>query len=249
MKGSEKIFMSFKTLIIIPAYNEENVVHLVINKIKNLNQGYEIVVINDGSKDNTAKVAQEAGAIVINLPHNLGIGGAMQTGYLYAFKNGYDIAVQIDADGQHNPEELSRLLEPILDGKANLVVGSRYVEKTNYRTTLMRRLGMVIFSSVVTIITGQKFTDTTSGYRAADRRIIAYYADYYPVDYPEVEALVILKKAGCCIKEISVGMNARKAGKSSITPFKSIYYMVKVLLVLFVNILRPGIKGEFTHGL
>jgi len=241
--------MKPKILVIIPAYNEAKVIRTVIAKIKNLNQGYDIAVINDGSKDNTAMVASGEGVILIDLPHNLGIGGAMQTGYLFAYKNYYDIAVQVDADGQHNPKEIPSLLEPIQKGNANLVVGSRYLTKTKYKSSLLRRIGMIIFSIVVSIISRQKFTDTTSGYRAVDRNVMAYFVNYYPTDYPEVEVLVLLKKAGFSIEEVSVTMEARQAGRSSITPFKSIYYMVKVLLALLINLLRTENKEDiFRHA-
>ncbi|MBC9786066.1 glycosyltransferase family 2 protein [Heliobacterium chlorum] len=233
-----------KVLIIIPAYNEQNSIPTVLRKIQALPEHYDIVVINDGSKDNTSQAARDVGSVtVIDLPHNLGIGGAMQTGYIFAHRRGYDIAVQVDADGQHNPDDLPRLLAPLLRGDVNMTVGSRYVEKTAYRSTIMRRLGMVIFSLVVSLITGQKFTDTTSGYRAVDREIIAFYARNYPTDYPEVEALVLLKRAGFRIAEVSVGMDARQAGTSSITPVKSIYYMIKVLLAIMINVVRPKLKG------
>ncbi|MTV49974.1 glycosyltransferase [Heliobacillus mobilis] len=233
-----------KVLIIIPAYNEQNSIPTVLRKIQALPEQYDIVVINDGSKDNTSLAARSVnGVTVIDLPHNLGIGGAMQTGYIFAHRRGYDIAVQVDADGQHNPDDLPRLLAPLIRGDVNMTVGSRYVEKTAYRSTIMRRLGMVIFSLVVSLITGQKFTDTTSGYRAVDREIIAFYGRNYPTDYPEVEALVLLKRAGFRIAEVSVGMDARQAGTSSITPLKSIYYMIKVLLAILINVVRPKLKG------
>ncbi len=226
-----------RALVIIPAYNEEKSVSGVIHKIRQ-NTGIDVLVVNDGSADNTSLVAREAGAIVVDLPFNLGIGGAVQTGYLYASKNDYDVAVQVDADGQHDPGDLGRIIAPVAKGEADMVLGSRYVEKSAYRAPLARRMGMMVFSSVVSMINGQPIKDTTSGYRAVNKKVIAYFADNYPADYPEVEALILLKKAGFRIKEIPVTMAARTYGESSITPLRSVYYMVKVLLAIFMNLIR-----------
>jgi len=235
--------MSYKVLIIIPAYNEEDAIGRVIDKIRLVSNAVDIVVINDGSKDMTSETARSKGVIVIDLPHNLGIGGAMQTGYIYAARNNYDIAIQIDADGQHDPNDLENIIDPILRNEANLVIGSRYVKKTSYKSSYMRRIGMILFSNTLTLVTGQRFTDTTSGYRAADRKVILMYSEYYPTDYPEVEVILMLKKANLKIQEVSVVMEERQAGRSSITPIKSAYYMVKVFLALFINILRPRVNG------
>ena len=230
-----------KVLVIIPAYNEELSLPGVIAGIRKF-AVLDVVVINDGSEDETSKVARAAGAKVIDLPFNLGIGGAVQTGYLFAFKSGYDVAVQVDADGQHNPEDLPHIIEPVLRGEADMVVGSRFVESTGYKTPLARKMGMLIFSAVVSFINGQSLKDTTSGYRAVSKRVIEFFVDNYPTDYPEVEALVLLKKNGFTIKEVPVTMAAREHGQSSITPLKSVYYMIKVLLAIFMNILRANKK-------
>jgi glycosyltransferase involved in cell wall biosynthesis len=231
-----------RVLVIIPAYNEEKSVAGVISEILQ-KPGIDVLVVNDGSKDNTALVARQAGALVVDLPFNLGIGGAVQTGYLYAFKNGYDVAVQVDADGQHDPADLGRITAPVVSGEADMVLGSRFIEKTAYKAPLFRRLGMMVFSSVVSIINGQSIKDTTSGYRAVNKRVIAYFAENYPSDYPEVEALILLKKAGFRIKEIPVTMSEREHGESSITPLRSVYYMIKVLLAIFMNLIREHKKG------
>lgn len=230
-----------RILVIIPAYNEERSLPKVISGIRKY-PGIDIVVINDGSKDATSAVARECRANVIDLPFNLGIGGAVQTGYLFAFKNGYDVAVQVDADGQHNPQDLLRLVGPVAEGEVDMVVGSRYVESTGYKTPLARKLGMLIFSAVVSFINGQPLHDTTSGYRAVNKRVISFFVDNYPTDYPEVEALVLLKRNGFTIKEVPVTMAHREHGESSITPIRSVYYMIKVLLAIFMNLLRASKK-------
>lgn len=225
-----------KTLIIIPAYNEEGSIAGVIQDIHRHAPEADIIVVNDGSTDRTAKLAAAAGAKVLTLPYNVGIGGGMQTGYLYAQRMGYDIAVQMDADGQHPAEELPKLIAKARE--ADLVIGSRYVETTSYRSSRMRRAGMMFFSELVSLVTGQRFTDTTSGFRAAGRKVIELYAAYYPIDYPEVESIVYLKRKGCRIAEVATEMHHRKAGKSSITPWKSVYYMVKVTLAVLMSAIR-----------
>lgn len=230
--------MNKKILVIVPAYNEEESIKNVVESIQNQEVNVDVVVINDGSKDHTYKEASKTDAYVIDLPFNLGIGGAMQTGYLYAFKNKYDIAIQIDADGQHNSEYIKNLIQPILNEEADMVIGSRYLEKTQYKSTLFRRLGMIYFTAIIKLFTGNRVTDTTSGYRAVNRKVIKMFAREYPEDYPEVEVLVWLKKRRLKIKEISVEMNERTTGKSSITPFKSLYYMIKVTLGIIISSIR-----------
>lgn len=228
-----------RILVIIPAYNEAAVIDQVISDIHRQSLPVDVVVINDGSRDNTEEVARKAGAKVITLPTNLGIGGAMQTGYRFAAQNGYDIAVQLDADGQHDPRDLQTVVGPLLAGEpVDMVVGSRYVEETSYKSSVMRRLGMIILAAAVRILLGYPVHDTTSGYRAVNRRVIELFANWYPTDYPEPEALVYLHRNGFRIREVSVSMRERGAGKSSITPIKSAYYMIKVLLSLLMNALR-----------
>lgn len=227
-----------KILVIVPAYNEEKSIKSVVEAIESQKVRVDVVVINDGSKDNTYNEANKTKAYVIDLPFNLGIGGAMQTGYLYALKNNYDIAIQIDADGQHNPEEIKKIIQPIIDEEADLVIGSRYLKKTKYKSTLLRRIGMIYFAKLIKLFTGNKFTDTTSGYRAVNKKIIKLFSQNYPEDYPEVEILVWLKKQKYIIKEISVEMRERSTGKSSITPIKSLYYMIKVTLGVLVSNIR-----------
>lgn len=225
-----------KTLIIIPAYNEEGSIASVIADIGRYAPEADIVVINDGSTDHTEQIARSAGAQVLTLPFNVGIGGGMQTGYMYAKHNNYDIAIQMDADGQHPAEELPKLIQKIAD--YDLVIGSRYVEMTSYRSKAIRRIGILFFSKLVSLITRQRFTDTTSGFRAAGRRVIDLYAHYYPIDYPEVESIVYLTRKGCRITEVATEMRQRETGKSSITPLKSVYYMVKVTLSVLMSAVR-----------
>ncbi|MGE5473692.1 MAG: glycosyltransferase family 2 protein [Ignavibacteriales bacterium] len=231
---------SKKIIVIIPAYNEEKSIKEVIGKIMASIPYADILVVNDGSKDQTAKMAREAGAFVIELPFNLGIGGAMQTGYLYAKQNGYDIAIQCDGDGQHDPIYIEELIKPIIEGNADMVVGSRYLQKTLYKSKLMRRIGILFFSGIVSMLIGKKITDPTSGFRAVNEKIIEYFARKYPSDYPEVDVLVRLNNHKFRISEIPVEMKARQGGKSSITPLKSIYYMSKVSLAIIVNSIRSS---------
>lgn len=228
-----------KKLVIIPAYNEEHSIGAVIKDIHRYAPDMDIVVVNDGSSDRTAEVALQHQAIVLNMPFNVGIGGGMQTGYRYAMEHNYDIAVQMDADGQHCASELQRLCEQM--DTYDLVIGSRYVEATSYQSTVMRRMGMIFFSFLLRFITHQRFTDTTSGFRAANRHVIALYAMYYPMDYPEVESIVYLKRRGCRITEVKTEMRSRQAGKSSITPLRSAYYMIKVTLSVIMCATR--VKG------
>lgn len=232
-----------KLLIIIPAYNEEDSIARVIGSVKRWRQDADIVVVNDGSTDRTGERAEATGkAAVLHLPLNVGIGGAMQTGYLYAARGGYDIAVQLDGDGQHEPQELDKLLAPLLAGEADCCIGSRFLLKTDYRSSLPRRLGIRFFSWMVQWITGAKTTDPTSGFRAVNRKVIELFATDYPEDYPEVEAIVLLRRRGFRLAETSVRMHVRQSGESSITPLKSIYYMVKVSLAVLITRVR-GEKG------
>jgi glycosyltransferase involved in cell wall biosynthesis len=227
-----------RILIIIPAYNEEKSIGVVVKSILCNCPGVTVLVVDDGSMDYTALQAKAAGAKVISLPQNLGIGGAMQTGYLYAFYNDFDIAIQIDADGQHKSEELSKLLEPLKNNEADLVLGSRYIEKTTFKSTLGRRIGMVVLSTLVSVLARQRIYDTTSGFRGVNAKVIKLFAKEYSTDYPEVDSLVLVRKNGLRIKEVPVEMEQRLAGKSSITPMKSAYYMTKVSLALFIRSMR-----------
>ena len=224
-----------KVLVIVPAYNEEESIKKVVNEIKSKNKDVDVIVVNDGSKDTTVKEAKNTEALVVDLPCNLGIGGAVQTGYLYAYNNNYDIAIQIDGDGQHDPSYIKQMVEIIQKKQADMVIGSRFIEKTGYKQTFMRKLGNNVLSFIIRILTGKKIYDTTSGYRASNR-----FANSYPFDYPEPDTnlqLIVSKKV---IKEIPVEMRQRTTGKSFASPLKSVQYMIKVSLALFIARLRKS---------
>ncbi|MBU0904789.1 MAG: glycosyltransferase family 2 protein [Firmicutes bacterium] len=226
--------MKSNVLIIIPAYNEEQSILQTVTLLKQTTQ-YDYIVINDGSTDTTYSILQEHNIESITLPINLGIGGAMQTGYKYAKRHNYDFAIQLDADGQHNPKDLQLLVSTIQSTGADMVIGSRFFEKTNYRGAVTRRAGIFYFYALLKLIAGISITDPTSGYRVVNKRVIEQFSKDYPVDYPEVEVLAKLAKKGYQIQEVKVEMNNRQGGTSSITNVKAFYYMVKVT---FFSIIR-----------
>lgn len=226
--------MKSTVLIIIPAYNEEQSILQTVTLLKQTTQ-YDYIVINDGSTDTTYSILQEHNIESITLPINLGIGGAMQTGYKYAKRHDYDFAIQLDADGQHNPKDLQLLVSTIQNTGADMVIGSRFFEKTNYRGAVTRRAGIFYFYALLKLISGISITDPTSGYRVVNKRVIEQFSKDYPVDYPEVEVLAKLAKKGYQIQEVKVEMNNRQGGTSSITYVKAFYYMVKVT---FFSIIR-----------
>ncbi|MDP2690109.1 MAG: glycosyltransferase family 2 protein [Deltaproteobacteria bacterium] len=229
-----------KLLVIIPAFNEEASLGRVISSIRENVPQADIVVVNDGSSDSTAAIAERTGVVVLSHIYNLGIGATMQTGYRYAEVKGYDIAVQVDADGQHPADQIGSIIEPIIKRRADMVVGSRFLGTGDYRPSFARSTGMAIFSRIVSAIIKERVTDTTSGFRASGKRCIRYFSYHYPDDYPEVEALVLLHKLGFSIMEVPVRMEERAGGRSSITPVKSVYYMIKVLLAIFVDLLKKA---------
>ncbi len=227
-----------RRIAIIPARNEADSVGAVIAELRAADPDFAVVVIDDGSTDATGDVARAAGATVIRLPYNLGIGGAVQTGHQYARDHGFDIAVQVDGDGQHDPRELVKVLAPIVAGEADLVVGTRFIGDSGYRPPISRRLGIVILAAVVSLIVRQRVTDPTSGFRAVNRRALELFASDYPHDYPEVEATVLVYRHRLRMVEVPVTMRERSAGSSSITMLYSAVYMGKVLVALFVGIFR-----------
>jgi glycosyltransferase involved in cell wall biosynthesis len=229
---------ALRRIAVIPALNEEDSIAGVIREMQAADPGFEVVVVDDGSTDRTAQRARVAGAHVIRLPFNLGIGGAVQTGLQYARDNGFEVAVQVDADAQHDPGEIAKLLAPIAEGRADLVVGSRFLNGHRYRPPFMRRIGIKLFARLVSVIVRQKVTDTTSGFRAMNRRGIMLFAADYPHDYPEVEANVLVFKHRLRLTEVPVCMRTRTTGASSITFRMSAYYMIKVTLALFVGLFR-----------
>jgi glycosyltransferase involved in cell wall biosynthesis len=226
--------MSSNVLIIIPAFNEEQSILQTVSLLKQSTQ-YDYIVVNDGSTDQTQSILQNEDIESITLPINLGIGGAMQTGYKYAKRHGYEYAIQLDADGQHNPSDLDSLVTTIQDTGADMVIGSRFFEKTNYRGAVSRRAGIFYFYALLKLISGISITDPTSGYRIINKRVIDLFSKDYPVDYPEVEVLAKLAKKGYKLQEVKVEMNNRQNGTSSITNVKAFYYMVKVT---FFSIIR-----------
>lgn len=239
-----------RVLLIIPAYNEEANIQRVVRTIEAFQaqpRSYELdyIVINDGSVDATKQICEENHMRAIHLLQNLGIGGAVQTGYLYAYQKQYDIAVQFDGDGQHDIQSLDALLAPILEGKAAFVIGSRFVDGTSsFRSTFLRRCGIRYLSTIIRMCTHCRVTDATSGFRAANQEVIAYLAEQYPADYPEPESIVALSRAGFHLTEVQVNMFERGGGTSSITPLKSIYYMIKVsLAILCVSFEKSGVKN------
>ena len=227
-----------KILIIVPAYNEEASLPGVIRDLRENMPSADVLVVNDGSRDGTARIARDMEVAVLDLPFNLGIGGAVQAGYLYAVRNAYDIAVQFDGDGQHLAGEIKKLIEPLATGKTDLVIGSRFLNPGGYKTPVFRKLGIGIFSIVLSRILGMAMTDCTSGFRAANRRVIEFFGRTYPDDYPEVESLVLLHKIGLRMAEVPVAMRERTGGRSSITPIRSIYYMTKVLMAIFIDLMK-----------
>jgi len=233
-----------KTLAIVPAYNEEKAVGAVVRSLKDRHPSLDVLVVNDGSTDETSAKARASGAsAVIDLPCNLGIGGAVQTGFLYAVREGYEAAFQFDGDGQHLAGEVDRIIGPIRAGEADVVIGSRFLAPTGgFRSTAGRRAGIKIFEWVNSILIGRRITDNTSGFRAYNRTALDFLSKHYPSDYPEPEAVILLGRNGFRLKEVPVEMAERTAGTSSITAFRSVYYMIKVLLAVFMTALRPPVQ-------
>jgi len=224
-----------KYLLIIPAYNEsENLVSLV-KEIKEKAPSFDYVIINDGSTDDTQFVCFRNQLCVVNLKNNLGIGGAVQTGYIYALMNGYDIAIQIDGDGQHDPSYLERLIAPIVLGRADLCVGTRFVDGQGFQSSGLRRFGIRWLNLVIKLVVDIPVTDATSGFRACNKKVIRIFASYYPKDFPEPETIVDIHKHGLIMEEVPVEMRERIIGQSSIRLAKSIYYMIKVTLAILVS--------------
>jgi hypothetical protein len=237
-------------LVIVPAYNEELNIGSVLDDLHKVRLAIDVLVIDDGSSDQTAKVARASGqARVINLPKNLGIGGAVQTGFKYAARNGYGTAIQFDGDGQHLAAEIPRLVETLQEHSANMAIGSRFLEESaGYRSTFTRRIGIRLFQMVNSVLIGQRVTDNTSGFRAYDRRAIEFLAHHYPVDYPEPEAVILLGRNGFRIAEVSTRMRERQGGGSSIHGVTGVYYVIKVLLAILMTAIRKPIVTVRPEG-
>ncbi len=227
-----------KKLVIIPAYNESESIEKTVQDIVEHALGFDYVIINDCSTDNTREICEQRGFNIINLPINLGIGGAVQTGYRYAYENNYDIAVQVDGDGQHDAAFLNCMAEALEKEKADMLIGSRFIEKEGFQSSLARRIGIVYFTGLIKLLTGTTITDPTSGLRMIGKDVIRIFANDYPKDYPEPESVVAILKQGKKVKEIPVIMRERQGGTSSIKLKKSIYYMIKVTLAILVESIR-----------
>ena len=244
-----------RRIAIVPARNEEGAIGGVVAGIRSFDPLLDVVVVDDGSTDRTATLAAAEGAAVVRLPYNLGIGGAVQTGFKYALEHGYDVAVRLDGDGQHDPQQIPKLLAPLERGDADVVVGSRFADGAgDYRPPFARRAGIRWFAKLVSLLTRQTLTDTTSGFQAVNARAIRLFAADYPHDYPEVEAILMLHAHRLKIHEVHVRMNARGFGESSIDYLSAGYYMIKVMLAIFIGLLRrrptpmdgePPETGEF----
>lgn len=227
-----------KKLVIIPAYNESASIKKTVEEIEKKANEFDYIIINDCSTDDTKKICEKNNFNVINLPINLGIGGAVQTGYRYAYEQGYDIAVQVDGDGQHDPAFLNKMAEYLTEKNINMVIGSRFIEKQGYQSSGTRRIGIKYFTCLIRLLTGKVITDPTSGLRMIDREVIELFAEDYPKDYPEPESVVAILRRKKKVDEIPVVMRERGGGVSSISIKKSIYYMIKVTLAIFIEVIR-----------
>jgi glycosyltransferase involved in cell wall biosynthesis len=227
-----------KRIAIIPAFNEEDAIAGVIAEMTAFDPGVDILVIDDASHDATSLRARSCGARVVRLPFNLGIGGAVQTGFRYAAQHGYELAIRVDGDGQHDPAELGPLVDVVVGGSADVCVGSRFAGADGYRSSATRRIGIRILARTVSLLTAQRLTDTTSGFQVLNRKAIELFAADYPHDYPEVEAAVMAHKHRLRLAELPVRMRERAAGRSSIRGLRTVYYMAKVMLAVVIGSLR-----------
>ena len=229
-----------KKLIIIPAYNEETNIVKTISAIEEKAKDFDYIIINDCSIDNTRQICEENQYNIVNLPINLGIGGAVQTGYRYAYEQGYDVAVQVDGDGQHDPEFLKIMANYLEEKNLDMVIGSRFIEKQGFQSSSMRRIGIRFFSWLIKVLTGHRITDPTSGLRMVGRNVMEIFARDYPRDYPEPESVVAILKRNMRVEEIPVIMYERAGGVSSISLNKSVYYMIKVTLAILIEKIRKN---------
>ncbi len=227
-----------KKLVIIPAYNEGESIKSTVNEVIRKAVGFDYIIVNDCSVDDTKKVCEQHSFNVINLPINLGIGGAVQTGYRYGYNNGYDLAVQVDGDGQHDPEFLVEMADYMEKNQADMVIGSRFIDKKGFQSSGTRRIGIKYFTVLIKLLTGKTITDPTSGLRMVNRDIMHMFAYDYPKDYPEPESVVAVLRKKKKVEEIPVVMRARSGGISSISLKKSVYYMIKVTLAILIERLR-----------
>lgn len=227
-----------KKIVIIPAYNEQASIEKTVQDIKENAPDFDYVVVNDCSTDNTLEICEKQGINVLKLPINLGIGGAVQSGYLFAYRNGYDIAVQFDGDGQHSAKHLEAMVSSLKDENADMVIGSRFIENKGFQSSFIRRVGIKHFNVLIKMLTGKVVTDPTSGMRMVNRDVIKLFSEDYPKDYPEPESVVQIITMGKNVVEVPVVMNERTEGVSSISPLKSIYYMIKVTIAMVIARIR-----------
>lgn len=228
-----------RVLVMIPAFNEEGSIGAVIERLRAELPGADVLVIDGYSRDRTHEVAVDAGVHAIRLSSAYSIGGAVEAGFLFAHRHQYDLLARMDGDGQHKADDLKRLIERVAAGEADVLIGSRYADRQEYRNTLSRTLGIGLFASMVSALTGKSFTDTTSGLMVATREVVRYVVVDYPFDYSEVESIVILHRAGFNVKETAVSMQHRTAGRSSFTALRAFYYMFRGLLSMMLDLARP----------
>lgn len=235
-----------RCLVLIPAYNEAGNIAQVIERVRKIDPTWDVLVVDDGSNDATGDIAEASGAFAVRLPYNLGIGGAIQTGYQFAERRKYDFVCRIDGDGQHDPADIVTLMVPVVAGQADVTIGSRYLEGDGETGTLgntyvasrARLLGIKLFARLVSLLVRHRLTDTTSGFQVANAEAAAFLARHCPIDYPEVEMVALLTRSGFRVEERRVTMLHRHTGRSSITPLRSLYYMIKVVLALLIGQLR-----------
>lgn len=237
-------------LVIVPAYNEEGAIGRVVRGVREAVPGVPVLVIDDCSADATIAIAREAGARVLALPHHLGLGGCVQAGYKLAYELGYDYVIRVDGDGQHEPGDIPRIFERLRESGCEMVIGSRFVEENGSRASLVRSLGIRFFRAVLRPVLGKPVRDPTSGFVGVNRSALHVFSRSFPLEYPEIEALVVLQRKAFRFDEVPCKMHPRMAGRSTITAVRSIYYIVHVLLGVFVNVLkydrrmRRGIKAK-----
>ena len=227
------------SVLIIPAFNEEESLMATLGEVRQHLPGLRVVVINDGSEDRTASVARHAGAVVLDLPCNLGVGGAVQTGFQYAYEKGYRFVIRCDGDGQHGPAEIPKLIDTMNRGDVDLVIGSRFLGESEYTSTYLRHCGIRVLAAALSITCRQRVTDPTSGFQMINRRLMRCFAASYPVEYPEPEALAQLRRQGYDFVEVAVPFRERQAGESSIAGWGTFYFLVKVCLALLVDRAKP----------
>jgi glycosyltransferase involved in cell wall biosynthesis len=229
-----------KILIVIPARNEEKTIGGVVKGVKRILPNSVPLVVIDECRDNTGRIAMREGALVLKLPISLGIGGAVKAGYRFGVERGFDVVIQVDGDGQHLPEEIPKILDPVLRKEVNLCIGSRFLESEGFLSTVPRRLGIRMFSTLASYLSGKRITDCTSGFRAVDKELLRFYSRYYPAEFPDAEAILMAIFSGFRMTEVPVLMHRREFGMSSIGIWKSLYYPLKVLVSIVVTALRKS---------